>query len=244
VDKKKIIYIALGSLGVLAIVIVALGIFAPKETEETPSGPAVTVDSTLTDGDKAEIKAATEQFVTKLGNYGWYPEAIRNPDNVKVDSIDSFFASQDHTSPEDAKVALRLLTNTNSFDSEVNEFADLVPFSVETAIDEAITVPNKPQAEGNQTVVTVTVPVSSTLSYISVSMSGNVNGVVIPSVKTIQLRKFVGELTLKFQHTSGSWYITSFENTLGTFATDEFYTLNGDLIIDVKPVSEESLVVN
>lgn len=245
-DKKKLFFIAGGA--VLAVVALIVGLsFIGKEPPEETTGNlgAANVNTALTEAEKSSIKAATEEFVLSLGNYGWYPDLIKNPEITGNTFDERYFYEQEHTTADDSRAVLRKLTNSTAFDNTVNENAYNAPFVVESQLLEEVTVPDRPVAEGDQTLVPVTVPVRSSITYISTSTGYyDENNVLVEPEIRIQTFDFEGELELRFSKSNGSWFVSGFENTVGIFATDEFSVFNGDLMVNTKPVSSEMHPVN
>ncbi len=241
--NKRIIFIIAGVVAAVAVAIVAIGLITQKPDETEATGPAANVDTALTDGEKSAIEATTKKFVSDMGNYGWYPELIKNPDNSGGPLTDEFFYSQEYTTQDDLKTSMRVLTNSMDYDSAINGSAYNAPFSVETALAGDVSIPDKPIAIGNNTLVEVTVPLASTLSYVSSTMSymGD-DGNFVDAKTVVSTKTFEGELTIRFDKSAGQWYVFEFEDTLGVLATDEWFVVNGDLILPdgVAATTEES----
>ncbi len=245
--RKKAILISVAAVVAVAVLIVVLGFFTNKNVSQAAKeiSPGISENTQLSDGDKAKIKDLTSQFISQMGNFGWYPSTIQNPTGITAETANTFFANQDHSTAADAQQHLRVLTNSTNFDSSINQGIFTNPFSVETTPTEDISVPNKPEVDGASVSVKVTVPVQSTVSFISTSMAYiNPDGSTSPSVVQIQKRTFAGNLNLSFQKSSGDWVVSSFSDTTGVFVVDDFSITNGDLITNSVPISKESLVVN
>lgn len=243
-DKKKIAIIAGVSLAVVVGLIIALS-FIGKEAPVEQGGPnSVGTDITLTDAEKAEVESVSKQFVQSLGNYGWYPDLIKNP-QVVATSTDAELFNQEHTTAEDSIAALRSLTNSTDFDVTVNELAYSIPFSVETTIEGDFTVPNSPIAEGSRTYVPVTIPIKSTVSYAATGVGyTDEDGTWHDPEYFIQQFTFEGELNLQFGKSGGKWVVNGFNNTVGVLAVDPMTFSNGDLINEYLATSSNQIPVD
>jgi hypothetical protein len=245
-DKKKLLLIIGGAVVAIVAIIVALSFIGKGEPEATPGGNVkVNADVALTDAEKANVKGGTEKFVTSLGNYGWYPDLIKNPQVAAGDeNFDKLF-KEEHTTIEDSQAALRTLTNSTNFDQAINKLAYSVPFSVETRLLGEITVPDYPTVEGDRTFAQVNVPIESTVSYIANSIGyTDEAGTWHDSKAFVQQFTFEGELNLQFGKSGGKWVVSGFTNTVGVLATDPMTFSNGDLISEYLATSSNQLPVN
>lgn len=244
-DKKKLLLIVGGAVVAVVAIIVALSFIGKGASEENLGGNVkVNADVALTDAEKATIKSGSEKFVQTMGNYGWYPDLIKNPQGAAgADYFDSLF-NQDHTTAEDSQAALRALTNSSNFDKAINQAAYSGPFSVETRLLEEIEVPDYPTVEGDRTFVAVKVPIESTVTYIATSIGyTDDSGVWHDADKFVQQFIFEGELNLQFGKDSGKWYVSGFTNTVGVLATDPMSFSNGDLISEYLATSSNQIPV-
>lgn len=244
-DKKKLLFLGGGAVIAIVALIVGLSFIGKEPTEENIGGPAANINTDLTDAEKIAISATTTEFLAGVGNYGWYPDLVKNPQVSSNQSIDDYFYSEEHSTVDDTRAVLRKVSNSTAFDRAVNVDAYNAPFAVESEFMDDIVVPNRPIAEGSKTIVVVTVPVKSTLSYISTTTASfDENMVESPSVTTVEVRTFEGNLTLNFSKDSGKWVVSNFESDLGVLATDSFFVVNGDLIVEATAVKTESFLVN
>lgn len=246
-DKKKLLLIGAGVMVLVVGIIVALSFIGKGSDEKSSAGETVKLSSdfTLTDAEKATIKGGTEKFIQTLGNYGWYPELIKNPQVASGDkNFDKVF-KQEHTTAEDAQASIRALTNSTSFDAVVNKNAYSVPFSVETKVLGDIKIADSPTVEGDRTFIPVNVPIESTLSYISSSIGyADESGVWHDSESFVQQFTFKGELNLQFSKGGSKWVVTGFTNTVGVFAIDPLSFSNGDAISEYLATTSNKIPVN
>lgn len=244
-DKKKIAIIAGVSVAVVVGLILALSLIG-KEAPVEQGGPnSVGTDITLTDAEKAEVESASKKFVQSLGNYGWYPDLIKNPQVAATDNNFDQLLNQEHTTAEDSIAALRSLTNSSNFDVTVNKQAYSIPFSVETSIEGDFTVPNSPIAEGSRTYVPVTIPIKSTVSYSATGIGyTDADGTWHDAQSFVQQFTFEGELNLQFGKSGGKWVVNGFNNTVGVLAVDPMTFSNGDLVSEYLATSSNQIPVN
>lgn len=245
-DKKRLLVIVGAAVVAVIVLLVGLSFLGGGKDEQPNTGEVkLNTDVTLSEADKASIKDSTQKFVVSLGNYGWYPDLIKNPQVAAGDKTNQKLFEQEHTTVDDSKAALRALTNSSSFDGSVNELAYSTPFSVETRLLEDIAVPDKPVAEGSKTFVPVSVPIESTLSYIGSSIGYyDENNNWNEPKEFVQQFTFQGKLDLQFSQNSGKWVVVGFDNTVGVFATDKLSFSNGDAISEYLATSSNQLPVN
>lgn len=243
-DKKKLLLLGGGAVVAIIALIVGLSFIGKEPTEENAGGPAANINTKLTDAEKIAIAATTTDFLAGVGNFGWYPDLIKNPQVSSEELTDEYFYSQEHSSVDDTIAVLRKVSNSTAFDRAVNGDAYNAPFAVESEFTDDIVVPDRPIAKGSQTVVSVTVPIRSTLSYLSTTTGYyDDNGNVVDPVTTVQVRTFEGNLNLDFEKNSGKWVVSDFESEVGVLATDNFFIANGDLIVEATPVKTEEFPV-
>lgn len=239
--KKKIIIIAgvAFMLLVAALTVVSLLQEKPTESEGTT---VLEPGSELSQADKAQIKLHVNEFVKDIGTYGWFANTISDPANAVKD--ESFFKAQNYTSADDVRRSLVTLTNGHDYDALVNVGLYSIPFSVETVLTGEISIPNTPTAEGGSSFVIVTIPVESTLIYVSrgISYVGD-NGETVPGSLSINKSVFAGTITLNFIRNGSDWSVSSFKNDVGILPTDTYAFPNGDLITETTPVKNETIEI-
>lgn len=233
--NKKILLIAGAIVALVVLGLFALSFIGGAEQEGGSTVP-ISTERALSDSDKQEIDQKAQDFIAAVGNYGWYPELIRDP-NLSADDLSyANLYKQEYVAVEDVQAQLRALTNSTKFDSLVNRAAYETPFSVESTHDELV-VPDYPVAVGEDTFVEMVVPLSSTVSYVSNSVSYvDESGTLHDSETSVVVSVYEGELTLRFIRSGGSWFVDSFESTIGVLAVDDFFIFNGDLVTETKPV--------
>jgi len=234
--KKKLAIIAGAVIAALVVVLVGLSFIGKDDDDNTKSkGGDLKIDSALSDSDKAEIRGLSQDFIRELGNFGWYPDLIKNPQSVtEADPVS--LLEEEHTTAEDLRASLRSLTNTDRFDDTINGSVVSVPVTVTTQITEDIIVPDKPVALGSRSLVTVTFPVESEMSYIAQTQGAlDGNNVFHESETYVMTMKFKGEVNLSFTKESGQWYIADFSDTVGSLAVDGFSGLNEGMVLSQEP---------
>lgn len=244
-SKKKLAIIVGAVVAAVALVLVGLSFIGKSGDDNTvqSKGGELKLDSKISDVDKAEIKGLSQDFIREMGNFGWYPDLIKNPQSVtEADPVS--LLDEDHTTADELRSALRALTNTDRFDETINGSVVSVPVTVSSQITEEITVPDEPVSLGSRSLITVTFPVESELSYIAQTQGAlDGNNVFHESETYVMTMKFKGEVNLSFTKESGQWYIADFSDTVGSLAVDGFSGLNEGMVLTQEPYETSQIRV-
>lgn len=232
---------------VTAVIVVLVGLsFIGKDDGDnnaTSKGSDLNIDSLISDADKSEIKGLAQDFIREMGNFGWYPELIKNPQSVTA-ADPMTLLDEEHTTADELRTELRALTNTDRFDDVIDGSVVSVPVTVSSQITEEIVVPDKPVSLGSRSLITVTFPVDSEMSYIAQTQGAlDGNNVFHPSETYVMTMKFKGDVNLSFTKESGQWYIADFSDTVGSLAVDGFSGLNEGMVLNQEPYESSQVRV-
>ena len=237
--NRKYLFLGIGAAALLAGVIVLLAFFSRPALENGPNEDLAKPGQTLSDGERAQITGEVELFISGFGNYGWYPDFIRNP------SPDIDFATTEqlpHTTIEELRQLMRRLTNSMAHDDAVNIGPNL-PYAVETALESQISIPGAPEARGSKTLVEVITPVKSSIAYVVPARGYMTSEGVTTDPPVLYLYEFVGTITLRFEQSQGRWQLFEWSDTVGILATSNFFIAEGSLETETIPTAREVITI-
>lgn len=241
-SKKTIALVAGAVAAVLIGALVVISVLQGNPDDVKEETPVLSDSTEITEADQQMISSLTSQFLRDVGTYGWFSGMLSDVENAKQGV--EFFLDKNHRGANEVRSSIIVLTENQEYAKKVDPNLFNTPFSVETVATDDIVVPKFPVAEGGTTYIPVSIPVKSTLIWVT-----NETAYVGDDGETagggVSLNRFIyeGQLELKFVRKGSGWIISSYASTVGILPTDSWGLANGSTYGDPDPVSTELIPV-